>query len=507
MDKIYSVAEILRKVNQALDFNFAYVWVRGEVTDLKRSSSGHLYFSLKDRDLILPCVWFSGEQKGSAFDPLTGECWEDGPRQSVAETMANGSELLCGGKLTVYEKSGKFQLVVDQAEEYGSGLLYAEFERLKKKLSDLGLFDAARKKTLPRNPVRVAVITSPFGAVIGDFARVGADRGLSSRIRLYPASVQGADAPRELIAALRKADSDGFAEVIALIRGGGSIQDLWAFNDEELVRAIACCRTPVVTGIGHDPDRTLADFAADVFCATPSQAAERIWQDRRVLHRELDGAAQALRSAGLTAAAEHHRQWEMLTRLLNVRSPLERLKERERARDDAHARLRRAFSSLTDALALRYGYADQTLRRALRGTEKWDAEFASAGRSLRKAACGAVSARHVDFDAYERRWAVLLRDSLREAGMKLAETDQKAAASFRSLLERKRTGIESAGSRLKSLDAEAPLTLGFALVEDENGKIVSSAKALSAGDKIGLRYADGKARATVTSVETPGNPA
>ncbi|MBO4317284.1 MAG: exodeoxyribonuclease VII large subunit [Mailhella sp.] len=501
MDKIYSVAEILRKVNQTLDFNFAYVWVRGEVTDFKRSSSGHLYFSLKDRDVLLPCVWFSGKQKGSSFDPLTGECWEDGPRPSVAETMGSGTEVLCGGNLAVYEKSGKFQLVVDQAEEYGSGLFYAEFEKLKKKLSALGLFDAARKKPLPPNPVRVAVITSPSGAVIGDFARVGGERGLSCKIRLYPASVQGAEAPRELISALRRADSDGFAEVIALIRGGGSIQDLWAFNDEELVRAIASCRTPVVTGIGHDPDRTLADFAADVFCATPSQAAERIWPERSVLLRDLNNAANALRRAGLSAETEFQRQWEISTRLLNARSPMECLRERVQTHDDMRSRLERAFALYAEAQFLGFGHVCQLFRRTFCGTEKWEAELASSEAQLRKTAYGMISAKHVDFDAYERRWADILKDSLRDAGIKLSEACQKNAASFHLLLERKKTVVEIAVANLKALDPEGPLSLGFALVEDKNGRIVSSAQALNAGDQIGLRYVDGVAWATVTSVD------
>ena len=226
MDSILSVRQVTEKVKQAVEARFPYVWVQGEVTNLSRPSSGHVYFSLKEGEYLLNCVWFRGQQKDEAFDPLTGEVWEDGPRPSAARTMENGQTLICAGHLTVYGARGQYQMVVDFAQSAGLGLWHQKFEALKRRLAAEGLFDAEHKRPIPREPKRVAVVTAPSGAAIRDFIRIAGERGLGSEIRIYPTPVQGEDAPPRIVEALRQAGADGWAEVIVLIRGGGSVQDL-----------------------------------------------------------------------------------------------------------------------------------------------------------------------------------------------------------------------------------------------------------------------------------------
>ena len=274
MDNILSVRELTERLRQVVEQRFPYAWVRGEVTNLSRPSSGHVYFSLKEGDALLGCVWFAGRQKThERFDPLTGEVWEGGPKPSLAHSLENGQEIVCAGRLSVYGPRGAYQMLVDLAQETGRGRWYLAFEELKRSLAAQGFFDQSRKRPIPDSPRRVALITAPTGAAVRDFIRIAADRGLGAGIRIYPTPVQGDDAPPRIVAALEEANRQGWAEVAVLIRGGGSIQDLWAFNDERVARAVFASRLPVLTGVGHEIDHSIADFVADKAAATPSHTA------------------------------------------------------------------------------------------------------------------------------------------------------------------------------------------------------------------------------------------
>ena len=257
-EQVLNVTELTRQIKVQLEENFVQIWVRGEVSNLRRQSSGHVYFSLKDSESQLPCVLFSRDAIQQGFD------------------LANGMEVMLFGNLSVYEPHGRYQLIAKIALQSGQGQLQLEFERLKRKLAAEGLFEEERKRQLPILPRRIAVITSPTGAAIRDFLRILQRRNYRGDIVVFPARVQGNEAPKELAKMLEyAAASDGF-DLIVLTRGGGSIEDLWAFNNEALARKVADCPLPVISAVGHEIDAVLTDYVADKRAETPSAAAELI---------------------------------------------------------------------------------------------------------------------------------------------------------------------------------------------------------------------------------------
>lgn len=259
------------------------VWVRGEISNFRRHGSGHLYFTLKDETAVLRAVMFRRENAGLAFAP------------------GDGLRVLARGQVSVYERDGVYQLYVREMRTDGVGTLYEQFERLKARLAQAGLFAAEAKRPLPLFPQAVGVVTSASGAALQDILRVAAGRFPSTvpgqpgiPVVIAPAQVQGLDAPADLVRALRLVRRHPQVEVVILARGGGSIEDLWAFNDEALAREIRSGACPVVTGVGHETDLTIADLAADVRAATPSNAAEMVFPSRQALLDRVTGARDRL---------------------------------------------------------------------------------------------------------------------------------------------------------------------------------------------------------------------
>jgi exodeoxyribonuclease VII large subunit len=263
-----SVSQLNRRVKTLIEQGIARLWVEGEISNLSRPASGHIYFSLKDDSAQVSAAWFRQRQRG----PAAG--------------FKNGDSVLAYGRVSIYEARGNYQLIVEQMEPAGEGVLKRRFEALKKKLLAEGLFDEDRKRDLPTLPGRIGVITSPSGAAIRDILSVLGRRFPAVPVVIYPAAVQGDAAPAELIEALMTAVRRDECDVLIIGRGGGSLEDLWAFNDEHLARAIAKCPLPVISAVGHEIDFTIADFVADVRAATPSGAAEIVvpsqhdWQRR-----------------------------------------------------------------------------------------------------------------------------------------------------------------------------------------------------------------------------------
>ncbi len=257
-DRIESVTEFTRRVKTVLEAGIRPGWVRGEVSNLRAQSSGHVYFSVKDAGAQLSAVLFRG----------------DAARQTVK--LRDGLQVLVYGEISVYEVRGSYQLIVRAVIEDGVGRLQREFEELKKRLADEGLFAAAKKRPIPEMPATVGFITSPTGAALQDFLRILVRRGWRGRVVVLPAKVQGEGSAAEMVAMLGLAQELGIFDLLVIGRGGGSLEDLWAFNEEPLVRAVAACTVPVISAVGHEIDFTLCDFAADVRAETPSAAAELI---------------------------------------------------------------------------------------------------------------------------------------------------------------------------------------------------------------------------------------
>lgn len=268
-NRVYSPRELNQEVRLHLEAGFPRLWIQAELSNLARPASGHLYFTLKDAGAQIRCALFRSHAAALPFRP------------------ENGQEVLVRGRLSLYEARGDYQLIADGMLEAGAGALSRAFEALKGKLAAEGLFDPARKRSLPPWPLRIGMITSPSGAAVQDMLRILRQRWPAASVRIYASAVQGEQASGELTRALTAADRQGWADVLIIGRGGGSAEDLWAFNDEGLARAIAAVETPIVSAVGHETDFTIADFVADLRAATPSAAAAAVSPDGPALRRQV----------------------------------------------------------------------------------------------------------------------------------------------------------------------------------------------------------------------------
>jgi exodeoxyribonuclease VII large subunit len=386
---VLSVGEITELIAGLLGEAFPRVAVRGQVSNLRRQSSGHLYFTLKDADAQLPAVMWRSSAARLRFRP------ED------------GQELVASGRVEVYPPHGKYQLVCDTLAPLGLGELHLRFEQLKKRLAAEGLFDEERKRPLPRIPRRVAVITSPTGAAVRDFLKIAYRRMPRAWVTVVPCRVQGEGSCDDVVAALRTALGLGCVDVVVVARGGGSIEDLWTFNEEDVARGIAASPVPVVSAVGHETDTTIADFVADVRAATPSEAAEIVFPDVEDLQAQLDDGRRRLARAVTQRMQRARESLVAIERTHALARPLERLRRIAQDLDDWERRglvaldrqVRRArervgrvaghLEAVSPLAVLARGYSITTrdgAREALRGTQG----LAPGDRIVSRLARGAV---------------------------------------------------------------------------------------------------------------------
>ena len=447
-DRILTVGELTRAIKELLFGAFPGQWVKGEISGFRPHTSGHLYFKLKDASAQLDCAMFKMNAMRLSFTPR------------------DGLEVEAYGEVSVYEPRGNYQLVIKQMRVAGIGALLAQLEELKQRLAAEGLFDPARKKPLPRYPRTVGVVTSPVGAAVRDIVKVLRARWPGIRVVLAPVKVQGEGAAAEIAAAIRRFDRWGGADVLIVGRGGGSIEDLWAFNEEPVVRAIAAARTPIISAVGHEVDTTLADLAADVRAATPSHAAEIAVRDVVAVRRQV---AEAMRRVDVRVRRQLERQRHGLEALLKrhgfrrIHDLFEFWQQRmDELRERLETRLRGRLHAARDRLSQLL--ADYGLREAL-----------------------------------PRRIAGA-RATLEPAPKRL--TDLVVAR----VLDRRRQVI-SLEQRLLGLSPKEVLKRGYALVKGPDGTFVRSAEALAVGDGVTLEFARGEADATVTTIRKGGSDA
>ena len=296
--RILTVTELTRSIRGILETEFPFVTVTGEISNLRQPYSGHLYFTLKDEDSQLKAVLFKAQQK------------------YLRDLPDDGQQVICRGRISVYEPRGEYQLIIDYVERLGTGELQIAFEKLKLKLAQEGLFDQAHKKDIPQFPSRIALVTSPEGAALYDFLKVALQRLPSQPIEIYPVRVQGKEAAPEICEALAELNRLKRSDVIVLCRGGGSIEDLWPFNEENVARAIYESNIPVVSAIGHEIDFTIADFTADLRAPTPSAAAEAVVPNRVILAEHLQRLKHILSKTVLQKIREKRHQVIMQQRML-----------------------------------------------------------------------------------------------------------------------------------------------------------------------------------------------
>jgi len=434
--KTYTVTELNSAIRRLLENRFPFISVQGEISDLRQPYSGHIYFTLKDEQAQLKAVLFKMQQRYLDRQP------------------ANGQSVTCRGRLSVYTPRGDYQLIVDSIDFQGSGSLQAAVERLKRKLAAEGLFDAALKRELPPLPEHIVLITSPRGAAVRDFLRIAARRYPLARISVYPVRVQGDRAAMEIRAALETINSSVSCDLIVLCRGGGSLEDLMAFNDEGLVRAVAASTIPVVSAVGHEIDFTLADLASDLRAPTPSAAAEMVLPDRLRLGREV-----AALSGRLVRGLE--RKLEMAdSRLTLLRQRL----------GDFAAPLDQLSLGL-DHLALRLGHAVST-RLAL------DRQRLFKVRSI------------LERYAPDRR--------LDELENRIRILTERLRVTVQQLIARQQARLEQERAVLYAMGPLATLARGYAIVRrGRRGRVITRADQVKAGERISLLLHQGVVEAEV----------
>ena len=346
MQKVYSVGQINTYIRNMFtqDFVLNRVSVRGEISNLKYHTSGHIYFTLKDASAAIACVMFAGARGGLAF------------------RMSNGQQVIVDGAVNVYERDGKYQLYATKIRQDGAGELYEKFLELKEELEEMGMFAPEYKQPIPKFVRRLGVVTAPTGAAIRDIINIATRRNPGIRIILYPAKVQGEGAAESVAAGLAALDALG-VDVIIVGRGGGSIEDLWAFNEETVARAIFSCHTPVISAVGHETDTTIADFVADLRAPTPSAAAELAVADVTAWLQALDEDAlqlQRIMQRMIKDARSRLRECELRMRYAK---PQQRLMQQKQRLDEYEERLRRVMQSLLEQTRHQLALSEERLRR------------------------------------------------------------------------------------------------------------------------------------------------
>lgn len=435
--KIYTVTSLTAAIHRVLSAHFDDVRVMGEISGYKVWTSGHAYFTLKDNGAQIRCVLFRQVLRYLKFAP------------------GDGMAVVARGAVEVRQERGEYQLIVTSLEPQGAGALQVAFEQLKQKLAAEGLFDAARKRPLPPYPRRIGIVTSPQGAVIQDMLNILGRRFPGLHIRLYPTPVQGEGAVEGIVEGLKYFSSHPWADVVIVGRGGGSLEDLWAFNEEAVARAIAGCTAPVISAVGHETDYTIADFVADLRAPTPSAAAELVVKNRADLLAQL---------------GEHlRRAW----RAVQLLTSTARNRLQERGVDRAAMLARRRVALLWQQL-------DEIDQRLRRGDPR--ARLASSRALL---------------DQFDRRAADRMHALLHEHRLELELLAGRLPESVQRHLEAAKQREKLARARLEALSPLSVLERGYAIVKLIDGRIVREAADAPSGSKLHIRLKEDELRATV----------
>ena len=439
--QVYTVSELTLRLKAALEEAFPAVWVEGEISNLRTPGYGHSYFTLKDEGAQLSAVLFRGRGRRVRFD------------------LEDGMQVLVFGGLDVYAARGQYQLVVEMMEPQGLGALQLAFEQLKRKLEAEGLFDEGRKRPLPAFPRVIGVVTSPTGAAIRDILNIIGRRFGDLRILIAPVRVQGDEAPGEIIQALLNLQTVAELDVVIVGRGGGSIEDLWAFNDEGVARAIVACCVPVISAVGHETDFTIADFVADLRAPTPSGAAELVVREKLAVVEALVDLYARLKQAVTAEIAAYRERVEYLGRRRVLTDPARALRDLHRRLDELQGRLR---------LGLRSSQRQVTHRLAL--------------------ATGALRSRNP-----------LAR--IAGGAALLAQLRGRLIASAAHSVKVSRSRFAETVGRLESLSPLGVLARGYSLTRLPSGAVVRSAGQVAVGDPLEILLHQGALGARVTDVK------
>jgi exodeoxyribonuclease VII large subunit len=428
--RVQTVTELTRSIRGLLETEFSFVTVSGEISNLKRPYSGHCYFTLKDREAQIKVVLFKGQQR------------------YLETPLQDGRQVICRGRISVYEPRGEYQIIADFVDSYGTGALQIAFDNLKKKLADEGLFDSEQKKDLPFLPEKIFLITSPRGAALFDFLRIARTRFPSVPIEISPVRVQGEGAAEEIAQAIKTINSRATEGVIVLCRGGGSLEDLWAFNEEKTAKAIYDSRLPVVSAVGHEVDFTIADFVADHRSPTPTAAARDVLPDRETLRQRLAAIAGRLISVTTT-------QIDMLRR---------QVRYEQQCLGNPTAMLNHFRLVLDNSQLAMAGAMTTIIHRNKEQLHRLESRLAISNPARQ---------------LVHRRQLV-------------GELAEKINVYTRMLLERKRKEFEKAAVFLDAVSPLAVLGRGYAIVSRaSDGRVIRSSKQTGPGDRLLIRLHEG----------------
>jgi exodeoxyribonuclease VII large subunit len=437
LDDIYSVSQLNSEVRALIEENFASVWVQGEISNLARPASGHIYFSLKDESAQVRCAMFRMNNRLLKFKPQ------------------DGMQVLVRASVSLYETRGDYQLIVDYMEESGYGLLQRKFEELKATLAEQGLFSVEHKKEIPAFPSRIGIITSPSGAAVRDVLSVLKRRFPAIPVMVYPIPVQGEDAPPQIVRMIRKASQRRDCDVLILTRGGGSLEDLWAFNDERVAHAIFDCEIPIVCGVGHEVDVTIADFVADVRAPTPSAAAELISPNRD----------------------------EWLLRIKRMENQLLNVQKQKLS----HAQQKLGW------LAKRIQHPQQSIRRIAQRLDELEQRLTHLHKihqHTRTSCLTALTHRLQQISPVQR---------LQKLSFTRQTLEQRLQAAIHTQLVTSKHQLVTLSRALEAISPLATLGRGYAIVRRrDDGSIVRDAKLLKIGEELSTQLQYGRVHSTVT---------
>lgn len=437
---IYSVSRLNSEVRLTLELQFQTLWLQGEISNFVAAASGHWYFSLKDSAAQVKCAMFKQANRSSSFRPQ------------------NGQQVLIRARISVYEPRGEYQLLAEFIESAGAGLLKQQFEQLKARLQAEGLFDLASKKALPAQVQRVGVITSPTGAAVRDIVTVLQRRAPGIEVIIYPSQVQGDTAAAQLRNMLSSAIRRNEVDVIIIGRGGGSLEDLWCFNDEELCRAIAACPIPVVSAVGHEIDFALSDFVADVRAPTPSAAAELVSPDQSHLFDRIMQLKKRLLQAQRSHLQYADPKILNLSQRLLALHPKRRLEQQQQRLDELQLRL------------------CASAKRNLQGTQQKQQYLDKSLRQLSPAKTLMVHTQQIT--QLERQLCHAIQLHLKQDKQQLAKLS----------------------SQLNTVSPLATLGRGYSITFDEKHQVMTTSAQLKTGDKVAIRLAEGGFEAEVLKI-------
>ena len=502
---VFTVSRLNREVRLLLEKGLGIIWIEGELSNFSAPSSGHWYFSLKDRDAQLRCAMFRQKNATLGFTPKAGQ------------------QVLARGRISLYEPRGDYQLIVEHLEEAGVGALKREFERLKVKLAAEGLFALERKRSLPRFPRRIGVVTSPSGAAVRDVLHILRRRFPPASVLIYPTPVQGAASVPAIVEALETASARAECDVLIVARGGGSIEDLWSFNDERVARAICASSIPVVSGIGHEIDFTIADFVADARAPTPSGAAELVAPDRNACLEALARTSERMSACVRREFRSVSERLGVVLSRMRLVHPGVRLSQQAQKLDELEQRLAGAVNREIRVIETRFNGAAQRLKQAHPGLR-----LAQQVRRLddleQRLAHSMRASVHSDANRVGDLFTRLVQHSpgqlVREFRLKHAAFDSRLRHAWKEyharqeqrlsqsakMLEQLPKGYFAAkenrlGLAVNTLNTASPLATlarGFAMVTRTDGTIVTDAGAVNVGDEIQASLANGKLLARVT---------